>query len=117
MVSGEASQDMSRQHPPDLRLQMELTGLSYADWEREAIRLQHVAERSAATGFLDTQHLGRAEQIDEAIADEIEVVEDVTPLMDEESAGQLAGIRDRLAALRQRVHDVTLRMRRLAKSP
>jgi len=109
--------EMTTEHDTsDVRMMMELTGLSYADWEKDALRLQRAADRSAASGLLDNQHLGRAAEIEASIDDEIAIVDDIGSMVDAETAGQLGTIRTKLWALRERIHGALQKMSGLTKA-
>ncbi len=95
-----------------LKAQMQLTGLSYASWEKDSERLERAADQADRTGYLDAQHIHRAEQVAAAIGDEVEMVEDVQDMADAETAGELVGVRARLMALWNRVRGAAERMRR-----
>jgi hypothetical protein len=94
----------------DLAVSIELTGLNYADWEEEAERVQRATARSAKTGFLDALHLKQAEAMVNALADEIDVVDDVRDLSDAQTALELGTIRTRLSNMRDKVAAAQRRM-------
>lgn len=95
----------------DIRQQLELTGLSYADWELESEALRRAADASAHTGFIDGHHLVRAGEIAEAIDAELVMLDEVAAgLGTGELAQQVQGIRDRLVALRDEIRRAARKM-------
>jgi hypothetical protein len=62
----------------DHRSQLELTGLSYADWELESEALRRAADGSARGGLVDAQHLVRAGEIADAIDAELAMLDKVS---------------------------------------
>jgi hypothetical protein len=91
-------------------MSIELTGLSYSDWEKEAEQMQHATERSEKTGLLDALHLTHADAIADALEDEIHIVDDVRDLADPQTALELGSIRTRLAGMRDKVTTAQRRM-------
>ena len=95
----------------DLRQQLELTGLSYADWERDSEELRRAADGSARGGFVDGAHLVRAGEIAAAINDEVAMLDEISEtIVSEEVAGQVKGVRDRLVALRDAIQQAARKM-------
>lgn len=92
-------------------MSIELTGLSYDDWERDARSVERVAEAFERTGLADALHVERARRLEAEIADEIGVVDDVRAMSDPETAMGLTRVRLRLADLRRRMHAVRDRLR------
>lgn len=93
---------------------IELTGLSYEDWERNAERASRAAELSERTGLLDARHLDEVDRMAAAISEELEIVDDVRDLSDPQTALELGAVRRRLSLLRDRIREAGLRMKRLA---
>lgn len=93
-----------------LRARVELTGLSYADWEMEANSLKRAADAAALGGYVDGQHLVRAGELADAIDAEILMLDEVGVNATGELAGQLSGVRNRLAALRDSIRGAARKM-------
>lgn len=91
-------------------MSLELTGLSYEDWERDASSMEKAAEAFERTGLADAWHVARASYVEEAIADEIFLVDDVRSLSDPLTALGLTLVRVRLSSLRRRMHEARLRL-------
>lgn len=91
-------------------MSMELTGLSYEGWERDARSVERAAEAFERTGLADAWHLDRASNVEAAIADEIFLVDDVRSFSDPATALGLTQVRVRLAQLRRRMHEARLRL-------
>ena len=94
----------------ELRQQLVLTGLSYADWELEAIRLLQAAEGSTVGGFVDANNLVRAGEIADAIDEELAMLDQISAGVRGEVGGQVSGVRDRLVALRDRIRAAARRL-------
>jgi hypothetical protein len=95
----------------DLRQQLELTGVSYADWERESQELRSAADGSARGGFVDGAHLTRAGEIVSSIKEELAMLNEVgQTITSQEVAGQVEGIRSRLVALRDEIRQAARKM-------
>ena len=94
----------------DLRRRLALTGLSYADWEQESVELRRAADLATIGGFVDGKHLVRAGEIVEVINAEIAMLDELAPSVAGEVAGQLAGVRDRLTALRTSIQEAARQM-------
>lgn len=82
-----------------LRRQLELVGLSYADWETEAATLQRLAAAAAASGFVDGKHLVRCGELAALIQAEIAMLDEVEAHASGELAGEIDGVRKQLKAL------------------
>lgn len=94
-----------------LRQQLELAGTAYADWDAEVRRIVMAADRAETSGgYVDARNLVRAGEIAEAIDAELAGLGDVSVDLAGEAAGQVAGIRDRLIALRDAVRDAARRL-------
>jgi hypothetical protein len=94
-----------------LRQQLELVGSSYADWDAEVRRIVMAADRvETSGGFVDAQNLVRAGEIAEAIDAELAGLRDISVHLTGEVAGQVAGVNDRLIALRELVRDAARRL-------
>lgn len=101
------------QHDPDtdLRQRLELTGLSYADWELESEALRRAADGSARSGLIDGRNLVRAGEIADAIDAELAMLDQVSVgLSNEEIGGQVQGVRNRLVALRDEIRHAARKM-------
>jgi len=83
----------------EVRRRLELTGVSYADWEKEAAALRSAADSAEIGRFVDGRHLTRAGEIAAEIDDEIAGLDDLARSAAGEALGQILGVRDRLAAL------------------
>lgn len=92
---------------------IELTGLDYAEWERQAARLDYLIERAGQTGMLDAQHIADVERTEEEVADELMVVDDVRRLSDPVTARELLKVKRGLDALQQRLRSSRMRLRQL----
>ena len=102
---------MQHDRNTDLRQRLELTGLSYADWELESETLRHAADASARSGLVDGYNLVRAGEIVDAIDAELAMLDQISVgLSDDEVAGQVQGVRDRLVALRDQIRDAARTM-------
>jgi hypothetical protein len=94
-----------------LRQQLELVGIAYADWDAEVRRIVMAADRAeTGGGFVDAHNLVRAGEIAEAIDAELAGLGDVSVDLAGAAAGQVAGIRDRLIALRDAVREAARRL-------
>ncbi len=93
-----------------LRQQLELTGLSYADWELEAAALRRAADGSAAGGFIDGQHLVRSGELIMLIEAELAMLDEVGARATGETASQLDGVRSRLKALAASILEASRKM-------
>jgi hypothetical protein len=93
-----------------VRRQLELVGLSYADWEIEAASLRRAADASAAGGLVDGQHLVRSGELVALIQAEIAMLDEVEAHASGELAGQIDGVRNRLKALSARILEASRKM-------
>ncbi len=94
-----------------LRQQLELVGTAYADWDAEVRRIVMAADRAETSGgYVDAQNLVRAGEIAQAIDAELAGLGDICVDLAGEVAGQIAGVRDRLIALRDAVRDAARRL-------
>jgi predicted alpha/beta hydrolase len=95
----------------DVRQQLELTGLAYADWEKESADLRRITDRSALSGFVDRDHLQRAAEMAAAIEAEMRMLDGLGAGVDDETAQQIRGIRDRLGALLEGLREAERKLR------
>lgn len=95
----------------DVRQQLELTGLAYADWDREAAELRRLTDRSALSGLVDREHLHRAAEMAVAIEAEIRMLDGLGAGVDDETGQQIRGIRDRLGALLEGLREAERKLR------
>lgn len=102
---------MSNDRNDDVRQQLELTGLAYADWDRESAELRRVADRAALSGLVDRDHLQRAAEMATAIDSEIRMLDRLNSGVDDEIAQQIHGIRDRLSAVLEGVREAERKLR------
>lgn len=102
---------MQHDRHADLRQRLELTGLSYADWELESETLRHAADASARSGLVDGDNLVRAGEIVDAIDVELAMLDQISAgVSNVEVAGQVRGERDRLVALRDQIRGAARKM-------
>lgn len=93
-----------------LSRQVKLTRMLYEDWEQEAQRLIAAAESAQIGGFVDGLNLVRAGEIADLIDQELVTLENVSVETVGESAALVAGVRDRLIALRNSIRDAARKM-------
>ena len=89
---------------------LQLTGLSYLDWEAGADLVDKAARQCERTRLLDRQNLEQAAKIDSDIEDELRVIADVRSLGDAETAAQLRPIREKLLTMRRQVRKAKRQM-------
>lgn len=94
----------------EIRQQLELTGLAYADWEKQSVELRRLADRAASSGLVDSNRLQQAAKMAAAIAGEIRMLDGLGTEVDDETAQQIHGTRDRLAALLAGVREAERRL-------
>lgn len=95
----------------DIRQHLELTGLAYSEWERESREVRRLADRAAASGFADRDHLQRLAAMGVSIEDEIRMLDELERGLDDEIVQQVQGTRDRLAALLEGVREAERKLR------
>ena len=83
----------------EIRRRLDLTGVSYADWEKEAAALRNAADSAEIGRYVDGRHLTRAGEIAAEIDEEIVGLDEMALSASGEALGQIMGVRDRLAAL------------------
>ncbi|RUT29272.1 hypothetical protein EMQ25_14185 [Arsenicitalea aurantiaca] len=94
----------------NLREQLALTGLSYADWEGEALDLERAADAAEGGRYVDRRHLQRAGELVSQIDSELGMLEEIAQDARGEMVAQILGVRDRLEALSRRIREAARRM-------
>lgn len=91
-------------------MSLELTGLSYADWEAETSAIEQAWRRAESTRLVDAAHLARIYALDAAILDELVVIEDLSTLSDSSAVLAIEPVLHKLKSIRKRLQQVASRI-------